>query len=456
MDGSPDIILLTLDSLRADYCSCFGGKAETPSIDSIAEEGILYTNTRSTASWTVPSISSLFTGQLPSTVGAYANSERFEIPREETLAGRLKSSGYQTFGVSANPWLSEEFGFDSGFDELRRVRNEVPFPAADYPPVRDWADTWRRKAREIARWISRSPMKRGANLFAHYQSEGPYANADAVNDELVKFLRLESPKFIFANYMDVHEPYHDQGGSKSAIEYPLEVDWNLHSLVTPPRTDPETIREAYRESVEYLDEIVGEFLEALKKNNLFDNSLIIIASDHGQALGEHGFWGHGTFLHESLLHVPLIVKPPSSWDIQSVPKNIDTNISLKWVYDLVCRVSQNEGSKRTILQPERQENHPVIAESHGSPQDIALSLPGDQSKLARSFIFEEIKTIHLDNPSRELLFAEGEKPTDRLNTVIQTSRKISSELPPLGTEDKNNIKKPEGRTEQQLKNLGYL
>jgi len=457
MVATPDIIFLVLDTLRADYCSCLGeSPADTPELDAIAASGCTYTNVRSTATWTVPAMASVFTGELPSAVGTYAGREHLDVPTEQTLASRVAAAGYDTLGVTANPWLTAEFGFDAGFDEMRSVRGEMPYPDAGDPHGQDWPERWRDKLPQALRWASEGDVrKRIANLLAQRRMDGAYADATVVNQELASTVTtLDGATFLFANYMDAHEPYVDTGRPGSNVDYPLSVNWNLHSLLDPPENEPTEIRTAYRESIEFLDEQLGVLFETLRDAGRFEDAFVVVTSDHGQALGEHGFWGHGSFLLESIIHVPLLIRPPASWDDDDVPDTVDTQLSLRWVYDLLTSVANADRASDVTFDPPRDSRRPVVVESNGAPQDVDIELPDDQSTRSRGFYFEDGRVVRLRDPDRELLWI-GEMDTDG-GMLLESARAEDATLPSLGKKGDESTRKMGAETKQQLQNLGYM
>lgn len=458
MTSRPDIAFLVLDSLRADYCSCLGATdVATPTLDRLAEDGCLYTNVRSTASWTVPAIASIFTGRLPSEIGTHAESKQFRAATETTLAGQLQSTGYRTYGVSSNPWLAPEFGFDAGFDELVRVRPEFSFPDAGDPRDEHWSGPWREKLPDIGRWLlDANPLRRAVNLIEYYQLEDSYAAAPQVTETLRHYAESadSGPVFLFANYMDPHEPYAPVDDDGRMQDGQLDVNWNLDSLVDPPKVDHDTITSAYGAAAEYTDEQIGRLLSSLDDDGRLDEMFVAVVGDHGQALGEHGFWGHGTFLHESLVHVPAIIRPPKSWDSDAVPETINEPCSLRWFHELICDCASVTDVNEISFSPNSDANKPVISESHGSPQDVTVPLPADQSARSRLFYFPDGQVTRLEN-GVELLVTDGNISSKRARELIEIARATDADLPSLKTKTANEDEM-DPTTQKQLEDLGYM
>jgi len=286
----PNIVLITLDTLRADHLGCYGYPRNTsPAIDRFAAQATLYKSARTTAPWTLPSHASMFTGLYPFQHGArtYRLSDR-ELPAAEgdtttihhnakglasefeTLAERLALAGYQTAAVMANTiYLKKRYGLSQGFDSY--------------------------------------DLKRGP--------------ASAINQRVLAWLDARDrarPFFLFINYMDTHSPYnalprpslvtptaaHDTRLERRIGENILRNDGELQ----PGQL--QLVVDWYDLAVAYLDEQIGNLFERMKHDGLFDDTLIIVASDHGEYFGEKHLSGHSKDVYEPAMAVPLIVKAP--------------------------------------------------------------------------------------------------------------------------------------------------
>jgi arylsulfatase A-like enzyme len=270
----PHILLVTLDTTRADHLGCYGySRATSPTLDALAGESIVYTNARSTSSWTLPAHASLFTGRFPSSHGArydvegdHVLADSIQAPRgirarglaggQETLSEGLGRAGYATAAVVAGPWLLRTFGLARGFEHY------------DDAGILDYAGR----------------------------------SADDVTDAAIRWLagRDDRPFFLFVNYFDAHFPYSPP---------PSEG-----RMFLPPGTAPDPDRRGqwqalYDAEIRFVDRELGRLLRALRERGDYERTLVVVTSDHGELLGEHGEWGHGRFLYEELLRVPLVVKP---------------------------------------------------------------------------------------------------------------------------------------------------
>lgn len=275
------VVLVVLDTVRADHCSAYGyGKPTTPRLDRLAAEGLLFEHARATAPWTLPSHASLFTGRLAHQHGCHWE-HRWLADSQETMAERLRDRGFATLGVTTNPNASSLYHLDQGFDDFR--------------------ETWRLRERHRGR------------------SDSAIANA-----EIREWLEQRDdgrPFFLFVNYADAHLPYappppYDRlFGIANARATALagRPDLLQATLVGDEKVGPQDVpglSALYDGDVRTADERLGELVDLLDELGLKDDTLLIVTSDHGELLGEGGRVDHQLSLAESLLRVPLVVRYP--------------------------------------------------------------------------------------------------------------------------------------------------
>ncbi len=270
-DPRPHIVLLDLDTLRADRLGCYGAPRDTsPRIDAwAAEQAVLFEDCMASSSWTLPSTATLLTGLLPYQHGVDRPSLRLS-PQHQPLAQRLADAGYETWGVAEGGYVSASFGFDLGFDTFETRRSQEP----------DW---------------------------------------DAVLDRLA-VRNSERPLFLLLHTYLAHAPYEpDPRWVDPAYAGPLagaEVDADnvfaphrLGQLELDP-ADGAYVAALYDAGVARLDAVVGAFLERLDEVLPPAHTLVVITSDHGEELLDHGGLDHGLTLYDEVLRVPLIVRFP--------------------------------------------------------------------------------------------------------------------------------------------------
>jgi len=291
----PSIVLVLIDTLRADYLGTYGFAGDvSPRIDRFAQEAIVFENAFSQAPWTKPSIATLFTSLHPKQHGVSAHGSQFltetgaelrasALPRRAlTLAEGLRRAGYETAAFVANPWIRQGLGFAQGFDTFEEETGATPV----------FADAILAKARK---WL------------AERSSEKPF--------------------FLYLHFMDIHGPYdppaddvravQDSGslGARRALRRE-ELDRRRGYLMKAPWTTRpegrrlETWRGRYAAGVRALDREIGGFLDDLAARGLLDDSVVVITSDHGEELLDHGDFDHGNTLYDEQIHVPLVVRLP--------------------------------------------------------------------------------------------------------------------------------------------------
>ncbi|MFQ6103974.1 MAG: sulfatase-like hydrolase/transferase [Candidatus Glassbacteria bacterium] len=247
-DGGPNVCLITLDTTRRDYLSCYDrSHAQTPNIDMVARQGILFSHAMTTVPVTLPAHASIMTGLYPPGHGV-RNNGRYRLGDDvPTMAGLLSEAGYRTHAVIGAFPLDSQFGLDAGFevydDNMGGEFKEKP-------------------------------------SFAFVRRSG-----DAVTDAAISFIESEgsSPFFLWVHYFDPHSPY----------DPPSPYDKRY-------RDDP------YAGEIAFMDACLGRLLDKID----LSSTLTIIVGDHGEDLGDHGEMSHGSFLYESTVHVPLIISFP--------------------------------------------------------------------------------------------------------------------------------------------------
>lgn len=284
----PDVVLVVIDTLRADHCSAYGYiRKTTPHLEALAAEGVLFEHAWSQAPWTLPSMVSLFTG-------------RYVLANYKTLPGgtrilpeRFRDGGYHTVGLAANPILLPDSGFGRGF-EFFRV-----------------AETYRDDSTLLA-------------------------EAFAKEAETLLKEKVREPFFAWFHLIDPHEPYRPRPRFKMQVrgERPgvtLE-DYRARQPEYAKKTvDTEDLQQLegqvllYDGDVAAADEALGRIVEALRSRGVLDRTLLVVTSDHGQGLFDHGeyrkrsgflhnvyglYTGHGEQVYEEALHVPLVIRGP--------------------------------------------------------------------------------------------------------------------------------------------------
>ena len=341
----PNIVLISLDTLRPDRLGCYGGEAGlTPHLDALASSGMRFTQAESTSSYTLPSHGSMLTGQYPAFHGAVDIDDKLKPERSPFVAQLLADAGWVTAAFTGGGYVSPEYGFATGFD--RYSSND---------PV--WAlETLRgRQLMETRSW-ERAPIQ--LPLLRRYAAPMIADWIEEQQDGVPFFLFLHT--YIVHNYAPDLAWLEKRGlllsdGSEAPFNHQDRVNFNASGGLAAGAAGVAGVRnEALREKVidDYLpyydatvgmaDEFVGGVLAALDRAGLAGNTLVLVTSDHGEEFGEHGFFGHGETLFEANTRVPLLVRLPAGTPEAvggTSPAVVDTPISLVDLAPWILRIA---------------------------------------------------------------------------------------------------------------------
>ena len=307
---APNVVLITIDTLRADHLGCYGYKPiKTPNIDGLAADGVRFERAFTVVPVTLPSHSSMLTGTYPMFSGMHDFSGNKLSPLQPTLATVLKQAGYQTGAVIASAVLDSRFGLNQGFDFYY---DHFDFNRLDETNLEE--------------------MKRPGNVVADV----------ALNWLEKDFLKKDRPSktsqkkfFLWIHLYDPHLPYHLP--ESYSREYPAQP---------------------YDGEIAFADEQVGRVLRFLKEKGLYRNTVIVLCGDHGESLGEHGEKSHGFFIYNATMHVPLIIRLPGD---EAPHKVVDLPVSL---VDLMPTILDAVG----VDVPAQVQGRSLLAELRANPQ----------------------------------------------------------------------------------------
>jgi arylsulfatase A-like enzyme len=331
----PNIIIILIDTLRADHLSCYGHSRRTsPHIDALAERGCVFEKVVSPAPWTPPSHASLFTGTYPSRHGV-DRSHLILDPSLTPLPEVLKQHGYRTYGVSSNYWLSRETRFDRGFDDFVHSWQLVQTHGTNKPLQRQQL----RQDLHLASAAEAGGVKAKLGDFVNEQFErarqrlrrshhlcddGARRVNAFVHRWLPRWRRDEAPFFAFLHFMEPHiryaapRQYHrmhvPRGVSDDRVQRLNQDPWKYLTGSAPMGGEEfEILRSLYDGEVSYVDYQIGQLTGMLESAGLLDETAIFLTSDHGENLGEHGLMDHCYCLYDTLLRVPLIAHYPTAF-----------------------------------------------------------------------------------------------------------------------------------------------
>lgn len=286
MPDKPDIILITIDTLRADRLGVYGyASARTPNIDALGDAGVIFANATVPLPRTTPGLASLLTGLSPEQHGSREVWERLDVDKGSRLAEVLSNQGYVTLGLSANSAAGTKQGLAVGFDKF-----------LDYKVIK------RKRKRD---------------------------DADVMTDEalaMVEAVDSEAPVFLWVHYVDPHWKYNPskkrypdqpEGARCRAVQKQIKADeLSLGNLISNANGIAAGIYDEcsalYDAEIGFVDQEVGRLMDGLHELDRWDDSLVVLTSDHGENMGEDGmYFAHGPSLADGSLRVPLIMAGPS-------------------------------------------------------------------------------------------------------------------------------------------------
>jgi len=308
--GSPNVLLIVIDTLRADHLSAYGySRPTTPRIASLASRGISFENAVAPSSWSLPSHASLVTGRSVHEHGAgnvrrmpwfgWGNRSLNGLP---TLGEALQQRGYRTGAFSANRvYFTSNIGLGRGFLHFEDYFDSLGDAFVRTEFGREFARLYlnrsaKSKFTRFFRWVGLSNwLDKDSEGSGEYGGAfGVRKRADELNREALGWIRRKSdhPFFAFLTYLDVHYSY---GGPPG---------------ITKPVWDHGTAVDEYDAGLKYEDDSIGALLAELDRDGILKNTLVILTSDHGESLGDHGLSYHGAALYWELVRVPLIFSWP--------------------------------------------------------------------------------------------------------------------------------------------------
>jgi len=458
--GKPNIIWIVLDTARRDRLSVYGYQRQTtPNLEAFAKEAVVFNRAISAAPWTVPSHASMFTGMYPSKHGAYHSGNKYCDPLSGanlTIAEILSAVGYNTVGIAANnAGLSIGFGLHQGF--------EMYFEAMPASRSLLWG-----------KLIESLPDDFRNNDLRHNELR---LSAE-LNQMVDRWLDEHSanPFFLFINYMEPHggyghipQPYDTLFGFRRELHDQLFADFDPVKVVKKEvAVTPAQHRffDAYTDrKLVYLDHYIGKFFDDLKARQLYDESMIIVVSDHGNLDGEHFSFGHNTELYNILINVPLLIKYPKSMQRTGVVERYVSTIDLMPEVLTICGFPVPEEVQGRPLD---EVNHEILAELFEQKNNAHAKLYPERYYRDLKAIYsndaENLKYIQSSNGNSEL-YDLNTDPEEMNNIIAQRPdaaaaldarlEKWLNSFEPVQGDEKSEITDTE-KLMNRLRALGYV
>ncbi|HEX7185101.1 MAG TPA: sulfatase [Thermoanaerobaculia bacterium] len=341
------VILLSVDTLRADALSVYGGESRTPSLDRLAGDSVVFQRAYSPASWTLPSMASVMTGVSPQVHQALRTRSR--VPdRLLTLAEVLRRDGYRTAALVSSTVLGSAANLTQGFDEYRS------FPAP-----------W------LGRSFGAAVLTARAKAFRPDEAPPPDMAEAAID-----WLRAHRGDdfFLWVHLFDPHGPYGPPRRYLDGRRPPPGGKWRFEGwdeeairagTWVPNPGERDWIRRLYQGEVRWADDFAGRIVDELKRLGIYEDALVVVLSDHGEEFWEHGSYGHGHTLYDEILRVPLLLKLPRSSRTGRVDSPVSTASVAPTLLDL-CGLPfptghPSAGSLASILQGRAPASAPLLA-----------------------------------------------------------------------------------------------
>lgn len=452
-NGMP-VILIVLDTVRADYLSVYGYPAVHRHLEAFSKDALVFDKCIANSPWTLPSHASLFTGLHPNQHGAHsvldggnAKIGGFEfglIPRAlddsfVTLAEILQDNGYRTMAVAANyTVLGKSLNLHQGY-ETYEVYSNIGSLNRSFPL---------RPVSHYFAYLAYLPDFFMDTMRAGHITERCMRIVDASAD---------SAFFLFVNYMDAHEEYcppRPYNRTYAHWQFPHLVRLKRNFLNT---TTPGNNRKAwdnflmsqYAGAISYLDDQLGRFFEHLKRTGIYERALIIVTADHGELFGEHGLYAHTTPMYEGVVRVPLMIKLPYS---KQRGRNTSSHIQLHDLFATILSVSGLPVPVNTAGKPFGSLSLPAVGEFENADIRQHRVIYDNQYKYF-SYEREQPEELYdLASDPNELRNLASEHPeiAERMSTGL---RQWADAHPPRHTTEKTDVP---AETLRALKGLGYL
>lgn len=312
MQDSPEkrnVLFLVLDSLRKDRISAYNEEVEfTENIGEIAESSIVFEEAITQAPWTLPSHASMFTGEYPWEHGTTHARSYFPGDRD-TFVARFREAGYTTAAITPNVWITPHKGMTRDFEYvenfLGKADNRISVALSRFgAKVYHSLDEMTRRV--LGRQIDR--------IFRLFDVDDSCKSEETVQ-EVERYLDgrdADEDFFLYVNLMEPHEPYRPPRRylDKHGVDADADIPHRQKDVFTQDSIDFDALGSVYDASVDYTDDLVGRILDALRRNDLDEDTVVVTLSDHGQALGEDGGFGHQFTVAEPVVNSVLLVDHP--------------------------------------------------------------------------------------------------------------------------------------------------
>ena len=481
----PNVILITMDTVRADHLSLYGYERDTtPNLRKLAEESTLYNHSIATSDITLPSHASIFTGLYARSHGAHhifktltpSNDDLGRLAKQSrvpslsdkfnTLTEILSEKGYLTMAVVANGgYLGHHYNINQGFQHYD-YRMPVLFLGRFLGKVRPF-------------YLRQTIHTLSTHIISTQDYYKAFRNAEEINNEV--FTLLDKAKkennsfFMFINYMDAHWPYTPHPPFDTLFPGKDET----FTTVKFGDMEREVIRlerditvkerrhivSQYDGGIAYEDFHIGKLIARLKKAGLYENSLIIITSDHGEAFGERNFIQHGNSVYQNEVHVPLVIKYPRTSRKAVIDKYVSGVDLMPTVLDVLGYEIPGNIQGVSLQKPENLDNRSIISESFSARRNLWLHkrfyrieravFSGSNKFVGSTSGKQELYDLSKDPEEKENIYRADDSISKNIKAELnQWLEDVKEELP--SQEGSDSYKTPDKAVLDRLKALGYV
>ncbi len=467
-----NVVLVTVDSLRADAIGAYDAQRHTPVMDRIAERGTVFERAFANGNWTPFSFPSMLSSRP-----VFSDSDEVGISESPTLASALSEADVATGGFNAaNGFLTSHWGYDEGFDEFEPFVASVGSSIysrylATHPTVEAWLQ------------LATSPLRRAGSWLRGDTDDRPFLDTSRMFDvehASTEFIEdADEPFFLWVHYMDAHTPY------VPAPRYIREVSSNVlgthRMLLAHTRTGLgwevgdrtlADLRTLYQAAVRQVDASVGRLLDTLDEEGVADETAVVLAGDHGEEFQDHGHLAHYPKLYDELIRVPFVVDVPGA-ESRRVEQQVALDSIPPTVTDLMGVDAdadwRGDSLAPTVLDGEEPDDEPVVSVTVRGESVTAQPIPrslddGDLLVSVRDRDWTYVENV--DTGATELYHRPSDpgQQDDRSDDPTPEEQAVVDRFAPLVDEHASAIRDRNGATTERdvdedlgarLEALGY-
>lgn len=487
MRSKPNVVIVVLDTARAKE-ALSTQPVIMPTLQRLATKGTVMENAYASAPWTLPSHASLFTGVNPSKHGAHGD-HLYLDDRFPTLAETFVSAGYETLAISNNTWITNEFGFDRGFNTFLKgwqyLQSDTDLGIIAHEL------SWRGKIRTAAsRVLNGNPFVNLINL-CYNEIITPQTDNGAARttDRFEAWLTnrdTDSPFFAFLNYIEPHLQYQpprehaerflpdgfSYERAKSIRQDPCAYNTRQYEMSD---ADLAALHGLYCGELSYVDQSLDQLISALINVNEWDDTILLVLGDHGENIGDHGFLGHQYNIYDTLLHVPLVLYGgPFSSGVREVDNFVQTTdipVTLLDAADIDDAPLRGESQGHSFHPNVKNHRTGIVAE-YISPQPSITTLENRYGKLPAN-VYEFDRTLRAirnhdykyiqGSDGHEELYRISIDPSEQINLInskpemaAKFRKELTAWVSSFDHADATSEVSISDATKDRLSDLGYM